>query len=183
MPEASLSSLLGARIRIGGLRGEARALDIEADAGARQAVAAELGILGIDGLAANLSVTPFRGGVRVTGRVNADLHQQCVVTLEPVAERIGEPVDRVFLPAEGATGEHRGGGEVFVDPEADDEPDWFEGEWLDLGPLIVETLSLALNPYPRAPGATLVPVGAGEGAGDVSPFAALKRLKRSRRAK
>ena len=45
--------------------------------------------------------------------------------------------------------------EVFVDLEGDDMPDHFEGHEADLSDLIVETLALAIDPYPRAPDASL----------------------------
>jgi hypothetical protein len=178
MSPSDHSTLPRARIRIGGLGSEGRNFEIDADAAERQAIAQALDVVDIDRLVARFDVVPFRGGFRVTGRVEADLHQRCVVTLVPVAEKIDEAVDRIFLPL-GTAASDFGRQGTFLDPEADDEPDWFDGEWLELGPLIVETVSLALDPYPRAPGATL------ESAGDEvpeedSPFAALRRLGQGR---
>lgn len=172
MPESNLTSLLPARVRVARLTGAGRTVAFSADAEARVVLAERLGILGVDALEVELSVTPFRGGFRVAGRLKADVRQQCVVTLEPVPESIDEPIDRVFLPG----AEPETGAEVYLDPEAEDEPDWFEGEYLDLVPLIVETLSLALDPYPRAPGAEMEAADAGQAA-EESPFSALKRLK------
>src|SRR5690606_37879064 len=66
--------------------------------------------------------------------------------------------------------------EVFVDLEGDDMPDHFEGNEADLSDLIVETLALSIDPYPKLEGER---VGV---AGDVDdeddpPFAGLKALK------
>jgi hypothetical protein len=57
------------------------------------------------------------------------------------------------------------------------------GPTLDLGPIVMEHFVLAIDPYPRAPGAEL-PDG-GEGAADSpdSPFAVLARLKEKPRGK
>lgn len=178
MIAADHSTLPRARIRIGGLSSEGRKFDFDADAAERQAVAEELGVVDVDRLVAHFEVAPLRGGLRVTGRVEADLHQRCVVTLVPVEEKIDEAVDRIFLPS-GAAAPDFGRQGTFLDPEADDEPDWFDGEWLELGPLIVEAISLALNPYPKAPGAALETTGETVPE-EESPFAALRQLRPGR---
>jgi hypothetical protein len=94
-----------------------------------------------------------------------------------VTQEISEPIDRIFLPG----GEKQYAGpadaEVFVDLEGEDMPDHFEGNEADLSDLIIETMSLALDPYPRLPGES---VGALEDEGDTEsdlPFAGLKILK------
>lgn len=172
-PEPDLARLLGTRVRIAQVPRQGRQVRIEADPEARQAIASRLGILGVDRFTASLAVTTFRGGLRVGGELDATVRQQCVITLEPVEEAVHEPVDRVFLERPATAEAH-----VFVDPEAEDEPDWFDGDTLDLAPLLMETLALALDPYPRAPGARLEEARAGPEAAEPSPFAALKSLKR-----
>ena len=44
------------------------------------------------------------------------------------------------------------GAEVFVDLEGEDLPDHFDGPEADLSEWLIETLALALDPYPRKPG-------------------------------
>ncbi len=58
-----------------------------------------------------------------------------------------------------------------LDPEADDEIP-YEDDVIDLGEASVEQLALALDPYPRKPGAELPADVSG---GPLSPFAALAR--------
>src|SRR5690606_13304730 len=59
---------------------------IEADAEQRAALADVHGLRAVDRFVATLEVVPWKqGGVRVAGRVTADIVQDCVVTLEPVA--------------------------------------------------------------------------------------------------
>jgi uncharacterized metal-binding protein YceD (DUF177 family) len=65
--------------------------------------------------------------------------------------------------------------EVFVDLD-DDVPDHFEGNEVNLSELIIETLALALDPYPRAEGASLDQLGVKLEDDEVSPFAGLKSL-------
>jgi len=56
-------------------------------------------------------------------------------------------------------------------------PDHFEGNEADLTDLIVETVALAADPYPRAAGESLDDLGLKPDLGEDHPFAALKALK------
>ena len=100
-----------------------------------------------------------------------------MVSLEPVTQEIVEPIERVFLPGGEKAYAGPADAEIFVDLDGEDVPDHFEGNEADLSALIIETLSLALDPYPRQPGET---VGALRDDGDTEsdlPFAGLKILK------
>jgi len=66
--------------------------------------------------------------------------------------------------------------EVFVDLEGDDVPDHFEGNEADLSDLIIETLALGIDPYPRLEGESVGIAGDPDHEDD-SPFAGLKALK------
>ena len=98
--------------------------------------------------------------------------QQCVVTLEPVENDIEEhfllryTTDPVFAQSD----------EIVVDVEEEDTPEPVEGEALDLGEALVQQLALALDPYPRKPGAELEWREGGEE--ETNPFAVLKQLKK-----
>lgn len=117
------------------------------------ALARRLGVEAVRGLAAELTVKPRgRGLVSVRGRVRATLGRLCVVSLEPLEEAIDERLSVVFRPAGEAQGE--AAAEVALDPEAVDE-ELYEGGEIDLGELVAQTLALALDPWPRAPGAHL----------------------------
>jgi uncharacterized metal-binding protein YceD (DUF177 family) len=142
----------------------------------RSAIAGFLEVSGVPRLDVDLTALPFRDGIRVSGRLRAEVVQPCVVTFVPVHQKIDEPVDRVFLPGreKAAT---QAQGEVFVDLEDDDAPDYFEGPEVDLSDLVLETLALAIDPYPRAPGASLDDVLPQADSGEESPFASLKSLK------
>jgi uncharacterized metal-binding protein YceD (DUF177 family) len=140
------------------------------------ALAKRFGILGIGALSARLRLVPEPGGtVRVRGTLAASVEQLCVVTLEPVTQAVEAPVDLRIL----------GEGEVPADDDPD-SPDEIEsaGGVADLGEAVAEQLSLALDPYPRAPGAELPPslrsgpeTGEPEEPGRPNPFAKLARLR------
>jgi uncharacterized metal-binding protein YceD (DUF177 family) len=167
---------LEATIRVDSLPPEGRALRVEATEAQRQIIAEELGITAVEALQAELSASPFRGGVRVTGRLTARIEQPCVVSLVPVHQDIDEEVDRVYLP-EGGEARHAPAEEIYVDLEGDDLPDHFDGREADLSDLLVETLALAIDPYPHAPGARLETEGDVRDREAESPFAALKKLR------
>jgi len=113
--------------------------------------------LGIEGVAA----LGFAGGVRrwgdkgweVAGRLEAVVTQACVVSLEPVEERVDTAVVRRYMPG----AEQLAPDTVELGPEdlPADDADEIEGfgDSIDLAALMVESLALALEPYPRAPGA------------------------------
>lgn len=168
--------LLDAAIRIDHIPAEGREIEVTADARQRAVIAERLGISAVDRLEAQLRLTRFRGGMRVEGRLEAATVQPCVVTFVPVIQQIDEPVDRIFLPASEQPKSATTHPEVFVDLEGDDLPDYFEGHEVDLSDVLIETVALALDPYPRAPGVTLEDMELPESEPDESPFGALKSL-------
>ncbi len=168
--------LLDAGVRIDHLPPEGRDIDVAADARQRQAIAERLGISEVDRLEARLHLGRFRGGMRVEGRVMATTIQPCVVTFVPVRQEIDAEIDRIFLPAADQPKPSPAHPEAFVDLDADDPPDYFEGHEVDLSDAIVETVALALDPYPRAPGVSLDDMGLPADEGEPSPFASLRSL-------
>ncbi len=178
MSEVQRFRLGDASLRIDTMPAEGRALTLSVTAEERGGLAEHLGITSIEKLEVRLNALRFQGGVRVTGRVEAEIVQPSVVSLEPVSQSISEPVDRIFLP--GGEKEYAGpaGAEIFIDLEGEELPDHFEGTEADLSDLIVETLALAIDPYPRAPGETVEDLGV-ETIEDApeSPFAPLEKLK------
>jgi hypothetical protein len=131
---------------------------IEADGAQRQALAAEHDLLSVENYRAELLVTPWkRHGVKVTGRVEADITQACVVTLDPVPAHIDEEVEGLFLPDDSKLGRHgfEGGGEILLAAEGPDGPETFQGDTVDIGALAEQFFGLAIDPYPRKPGVSL----------------------------
>lgn len=131
---------------------------IEADAAQRAALAREHGLLSVESYRAELLVTSWkRNGVKVSGRVEADITQACIVTLEPVGAHIDEPVEALLLPEGSKLGRQGfdGGGEILLDAEGPDSPETFSGDTIDVGALAEQFFGLAIDPYPRKQGASL----------------------------
>jgi hypothetical protein len=131
---------------------------IEADAAQRAALAGAHGLSSVESYRADLLVTAWkRNGVKISGRVEADITQACVVTLDPLHAHIEEPVEGLFLPQDSKLGRlgFEGGGEILLDAEGPDSPETFEGDTIDVGALAEQFFGLAIDPYPRKPGAEL----------------------------
>lgn len=143
-----------------------QSLSLAASEEERAALARRLGLLGLLSFTGELQLRPApEGCVLVTGRLAAKVDQACVVSLEPVRQRVAEEVAWRLLP------------DGMEPSDGDDDPDDIPAEAgvVDLGEALAQQLSLALDPYPRAPGAVL-PAEAGDG-GAHGPFAALAKLK------
>jgi len=138
---------------------------VEADETQRMAVAERLRIPGIRKLRGVFRVRPVRGGAEIKLRLEAETERQCVVSLEPMTEAIDDDIVMTF-------------DRNFVESE-EDETAWREpldGDEIDLGELLVQHLSLALDPYPRKDGAESL-LETYRNAATASPFAGLKGLK------
>jgi hypothetical protein len=100
--------------------------------------------------------------VKVSGQVEADITQQCVVTLEPLAARISEEVSGLYFPEDSKLGRlgFHAAGEVHLDAEGPDGPETFTGDTIDVGALAEEFFGLAIDPYPRSDGASLAAASA-----------------------
>ncbi|MEW9805346.1 DUF177 domain-containing protein [Mesorhizobium sp. ZMM04-5] len=131
---------------------------IDANEGQRIALAAAHDLVSVERFRAELLVAPWkRNGVRVSGRIVADITQSCVVTLEPLKATIDEDVEGLFLPADSKLGRlgFEGGGEIHVDAEGPDSPETFTGDTIDVGALAEEFFALGIDPYPRKTGVQL----------------------------
>ena len=153
--------------------------DFEADQAAREAIAEIAGLRSILSARASLDLTLKRGGrVHVTGQVRARVGQTCVVTLDPIENEIDERIDLIFAPGEQIS-ELSDLVEEGVESNAEvpDPPEAIVHGIIDLGRLATDILFLALDPYPRKPGAAFEPHVEAADPED-HPFAALKVLRR-----
>jgi uncharacterized metal-binding protein YceD (DUF177 family) len=115
-------------------------------------------------------------GVSVAGQISALVGQTCVVTLEPMETSLDEEIAVSF--AQPPAGAAAADGEVEVAPVTggDEPPEPLVGGKVDLGAIATEFLILAIDPYPRKPGAEFAAPKTDEAG--VNPFAALAGLKK-----
>lgn len=154
---------------------QGRAISVEADADARLRIAWRLALISVDHFALTAEIRTVAGGIGAKGMVRATIVQPCAATGLPVPATLNEPFDLRFLR------------DIDAPVDADEEIEIssedcdllpLEGDRIDLGESAVQTLSLALDPFPRHPDADRVLAEKGvlseEAAG---PFAALAKLR------
>ena len=153
-------------------RGAERRLRLEASHEARAQLGRELDLETVQRLEAEVVVRPWLDGVEIEGRVEALVTRLCGVTLEPFDVALDEPL-KVRVVPQGSPNAPRAEAEIIVDLDAEDPPDEAPGDGVDVSAYVVETLALALDPFPRKPGAVFESPAATEA---ISPFAALADL-------
>jgi uncharacterized metal-binding protein YceD (DUF177 family) len=86
------------------------------------------------------------GMVRLTASLSADPVQTDVVTLDPLPAHIEDDFALLFGDADDD--------DAALDPDAEPVEPLQNGR-IDLGEAVAQQLSLALDPYPRAPGSAI----------------------------
>lgn len=142
-------------------------ITVEATAAECAALARRMELPAIHSLICRVHLAPDAAHTLVArGHLVAHIVQTCIVSLEDFTTTVEERFTVHCVP-EGEESED-------PDPEAPDEITYVDGT-LDLGEAAAEQLALALDPYPRAPGAELPEI---EAEPDAHPFGALGALKR-----
>jgi len=165
-------------LRVDTLGSTPRELSIGANEEERAALASRFGLIGIERLSAEASVKRNGEEVRAEGTFSAAVTQSCVATGEPVPAEVDEEFSIVFRPhPEGSRDE-----EEIELSEGELDVIFYDGNAVDLGEAVAETLSLSLDPYPRTAEADAALREAGvkteeEQQAESSPFAALAALK------
>ncbi|HWA47654.1 MAG TPA: DUF177 domain-containing protein [Dongiaceae bacterium] len=150
----------------------------DADPAERAALADRFGLVSLDRFQASFTLRRLRKDlIRVKGHISASLVQACVVTLEPVPAEIAEELELDF-----SENFDDPGLEMDLDAEAADGPEPLSGGMIDLGEVAAEQLGLAIDPYPRKPGAEIPAEWAGDptaapvSEAKVNPFVELEKL-------
>jgi len=161
-------------VRIDTLGEAPRALSVEAEEGERTALARRFGLIAIDRLAAELTLNRAGADILMRGTLSADVVQACVATAEPVPATVEAPFEIIFRPQPDPSGPDA---EIELD-ESELDVVFYEGGAVDAGEAVAETLSLSLDPWPRAPGAEEKLKAAGViGEEEAGPFSALAGLR------
>jgi uncharacterized metal-binding protein YceD (DUF177 family) len=130
-----------------------------------EAIAARLGIPHVESLSALLKATPWREGIKITGTLDAELDQVSVISLETFRQKLKADFTRYFMPQDRSV------------PEDEEDIDAIDNGEIDMGEIVVETLALELDPYPRKPGEEFHNLEEGDEVPPASPFATLSKLK------
>ncbi len=127
--------------------GAGATVTVEARPAEREALAVRMNVAAIHSLVCRFDLRRVEADIiEAHGLLQASVRQSCVVTLEPFDADLVESFCVRFVP-EGQQSEE-------LNLECDDEVP-YAGGVLDLGEAASEQLALALDPFPRAPGAEL----------------------------
>jgi len=139
----------------------------------RVRLAKRMGLVSLDGFAATVRLQRDlnTGFIHVSGRLEGDVVQTCILTLAAFPTHVEDSFETEFSSDAAEIGD-----EITLDMENEPPEPIIDGV-IDLGELVSQYLSLALDPYPRAPGAALDPSWVETDRQATSPFAALKNLK------
>lgn len=159
-------------------------------------LARRLGVVSVEGAKATITLQKVGGGiVHAIGTVEAQVTQNCVVSLVPIAVAIQDEFEGwfgdktstavSFAKAKSDREAKKGHVEVEVLEESEDPEPIVNGK-MDIGELATQYLCLAIDPYPHAPGVSAEFVATPQGkAGEraeirKNPFEALKDWKEKR---
>ena len=149
-------------------------MHIAAKAEERMALMRRFGLLALDRLEADYGLGEDNGAIVARGRIRATLSQPCVATGLPVPEQIDSDFLLRFI-VEGT--DVVDSDELELDVE-DCDTIGYDGQVIDMGEAVAETMALVMAPYPRSPDADayLKEVGV-LNEDQTGPFAALLALK------
>ncbi|MEP0522252.1 MAG: DUF177 domain-containing protein [Hyphomicrobiales bacterium] len=172
----------------GDITNEAKDFNIRPDREDLPALAQALDVLSVQSVQASMTLHRTKKSIRVRGEVKAVVVQNCVVSLEPVRQRLQEEIDRTYVASRDEV-EHvfknmNANREMMIDPDEIDPPEVIENGRLDLAAIALEHMILGIDLYPRAKGvdvsSSLALAGAAVSEEEIakeSPFAALAQLK------
>lgn len=152
-----------------------RAVSIEASEDERSALAERFGLVSLGSLIADATLTHNDGAIMAKGQFEATLIQSCIASAQDVPARLSEPFTIRFVAS-------------LADDESADEIELLEGDCdsvehdgqvIDLGEAVAQTMGLSLDPFPRSPDAARILKEAGvvsEDDAETGPFAGLKGL-------
>lgn len=122
--------------------GDAR-YDIVATEAERTALAKRFDLVSLDRFDAQVILHRIAGGmVRLSASLSADLVQTDIVSLEPLPSHVEDNFTLLFGPTAGDA--------AALDPNAELVEPLDDGH-IDIGEAVAQQLSLAVDPYPRAP--------------------------------
>ena len=147
----------------------------------KQLLCDRFSLLAIDSLEGSMSVLHRSGddAIVVKGSLQAAVTQRCVVTLAPVNETVETDFEVLMVSADKANAWDEE--EKYLD---DDFPEYdaIEDNILYLGDIFAQTLSINLDPYPKAENAELQGLGPNVTANEAelerpNPFSVLSKLQ------
>ena len=158
--------------------GDGASGEIAATVAEMEAIARLLDLVRLEGLTFTYRLDQAGGGRwHLKGKLNANVTQVCVLSLEPIEARHEVPVEVEFWPAS-LLAELEQNAEEAEGIGLLNWPEPIAGGRIDPGPVIYETLATALDPYPKRAGVRFDWPESEPKQAESGPFAPLAALKR-----
>ncbi len=175
--EAELSPEFSKIIDVTTLTTSGRHYTLEPDDESLSKIAKRFTIPAIVSLQAKLKVMPIQAGATISGSIQASLVRECVASLEEMDEKVTFDFeitfDRTAPDVSDLSEEALADLGLEKSLELLEGPEPLEGDLIDIGELMVQQLSLAMDPFPRKEGAQSLSELYGT-VEETSPFAILK---------
>ena len=120
---------------------------LHADEAARAALAKRFALAAIDDLRAHATLERTEAGIRLTGHLDAAIQQDCAVSGEPFANTIAENFDLLYVTHAPDPAEE----EEYELSEDELDQIVIEGDTIDVGEAVAQTLGVSIDPYARGP--------------------------------
>ena len=156
-----------------------RHLNYQAPAEVLPLIAKAYDLTEVASFSAECLVQPWkRDGVKISGTVVSSHTQPSAVSGDPIESSVDEPFEALFVPENSRLSRPavNGEGEMVVSLDADDVPEVFAGDSIDLAQVWLEFFALALDPFARSDDEEFDTEAFRDP--ESSPFAALAALKK-----
>lgn len=164
---------------LGALSDQPAELTLAPNDSERAAITGWLGISEVEALTARIRISRVGSDHYLyAASFTADVVQACVVTLEPVRSHLTGEFSRRFHVMPKVLRRVTSPPSHEIAAKDDDDIEVLADPIIDVAKPVLEELSLALNPYPRAEGATFAGPG-DQTSPSASPFAVLESFKQS----
>jgi len=139
---------LSLKIKVSDLDRETGPYKLDASVDDMALLVERFGLVALTSLTATVSLNNKgpENGVLVDGQMKAEFVQRCISTLQDVPESLDLPFK--LLLVDPAMAERMDADESYLDPNAL-EYDALEGDSIDIGDIVAQTLAISMNPYPR----------------------------------
>jgi len=139
------------QIKVSELGKRASEFNVTATSEECTALAERFGLADIGAVSATVKVLdlPRKEGVKITGQLKASIVHRSTISLKDVPEELDVPFELLLVSQEVAERMDNDG--TLMDPDAI-EYDALEGDDVDLGEIVAQTLSVSMDPYPRVEG-------------------------------
>jgi len=160
----------------------AEPMSIVASADELSSLATRFGLPSIEQISAEIDVEESGKAIKATGTLSAKITQTCAVSGEEFPTDIEEAIALRFVEQGTVPANLSEDGEIEIELDAADcDEIEYEGDAIDLGEALAQTLGLAIDPYAEGPNADVARKESGivaEGEQDGPLAAALAALKK-----